>query len=446
MTRPTAALVLAAGLGTRMRSDVPKVLHPIGGRPMLSHLIDTLEQAQLDKIVVIIGDGMDAVADTAQPHTAVVQFDRLGTAHAALQARETLADFDGDVLVLNGDNPLIPATTIETLRDARDEVIDPAVVVLGFRPTDSGSYGRMITNDDGHLLRIVEAKDATSDELAVTLCNSGMMLIDGSVCFDLLSKIGNNNAKSEFYLTDIIDVAQQEGRICRWVEGQARDLVGVNSQAERADAEAIFQDRKRIEALENGAILIAPETVFFSWNTTLASGVIVEPNVVFGPGVAVSSGARIRAFSHLEQATVASGANVGPFARLRGGVELGENVHIGNFVELKNATMDAGAKASHLTYIGDSHVGSKANIGAGTITCNYDGFGKHRTEIGAGAFIGSNTALVAPVTIGTGAIIGAGSTITKSVADNALSVVRGETKTFQDGATRFRKSRQKIKK
>ena len=429
-----------------MRSPLAKVLHPIGGRPMLAHLIGTLEHCELERIVVIVGDGMDEVASAAAPHNAIVQQNRLGTAHAALQARDALADFDGDVLILNGDNPLIPATTIKSLQAAREEPSNPAVVVLGFRPDDPGAYGRMITDSQNNLMQIVESKDATADQLTIDLCNSGMMLIDGSVCFDLLSSIGNDNANGEYYLPDIVGAAQGIGRICRWVEGNANDLVGVNSQAERAIAETIFQNRMRVDAMENGVILTAPETVFFAWDTQIEGGAIIEPNVVFGTGVSVASGSTIRSFCHLENTTIAGGVNVGPFARLRGGAVLGESVHIGNFVEVKNANLEAGAKASHLSYLGDSHVGAKANIGAGTITCNYDGFAKHQTTIGAGAFIGSNSALVAPVNIGTGAIVGAGSTVTKSVADDAMCVVRGETKTFKGGAERFRKARQKSKK
>lgn len=446
MTRsvtPVAAVVLAAGLGTRMRSSMPKVLHPIGGRPMLAHLLASLEAAGVSRIVVVVGNGMDAVTDACRPHQTVVQHDRLGTAHAALQAMAALADFDGDILVLNGDNPLIPADTVRALIDARAAPGDPAVAVLGFRPDDPGAYGRMITDADGALLRIVEAKDAAPDELAVTLCNSGMMAIDGAICFDLLDAIGNDNAKGEYYLTDIIAQARSGGRMCSTVEGAACDLVGVNSQAERAVAEGVFQQRMRAKAMADGVVLIAPETVFFAWDTHIDAGVTVEPNVVFGPGVSVAGGALIRSFCHIEQARIGADVKVGPFARLRGGTVLEDGAFIGNFVEAKNAVFEPGAKASHLAYLGDSRIGAKANVGAGTITCNYDGFKKSRTEIGAGAFIGSNTALVAPVSIGTGAIVGAGSTVTANVADDALHVVRAKGRTIDGGAARFRETRRK---
>jgi bifunctional UDP-N-acetylglucosamine pyrophosphorylase/glucosamine-1-phosphate N-acetyltransferase len=421
-----------------MRAPLAKALHPIGGRPMIRHLIATLEAADVARVVVVVGDGMDAVADAVAPHETVVQTERLGTAHAALQARSALDGFDGDILILNGDNPLIPEDAVRALCVARADAADPAVVVLGFRPNDAAAYGRILTDDTGAVTRIVEAKDADADERAVGFCNSGMMAVDGTICFDLLADVGNDNAKGEYYLPDIVALAHGRGRAVHAVEGDARDLIGVNSQSERAAAETHFQDRMRTQAMDGGAVLIAPETVFFAWDTVIAPGAVIEPHVVFGPGVRVGDGAVVRSFCHLENTAVGSGVSVGPFARLRGGTVLETGAYIGNFVEAKNAVFEAGAKASHLSYLGDSRIGAKANIGAGTITCNYDGFKKSRTDIGPGAFIGSNTALVAPVSIGAGAIVGAGSTVTRDVPDDALTVVRGETRTVDGGARRYR--------
>ncbi len=444
-SKNTAAIVLAAGLGTRMKSDRPKVLHPLAGRPMLAHILETVDKAGIGTVVVVIGDGMDAVAEVAHPHATVIQHERLGTAHAALQARAALNNFAGDIVILNGDNPLIPTSDLTALIAARRADTDPAIVVLGFRPIDPAPYGRLVIGTDGALERIVEAKDATPEQLSIDLCSSGMMAVDGGKLFDLLSRVGNDNANGEFYLPDIIGLARADGGACAVVEGDAERLIGINSRAELAVAEAILQTRLRIAAMTAGATLIAPETVHFAHDTVLGRDVTVGPYVVFGPGVVVEDGVDIRPFSHLEGARVGTGSRVGPYARLRPGADLAAGVHIGNFVEVKNATLEAGAKANHLSYIGDARIGAGANVGAGTITCNYDGFFKSHTDIGAGAFIGSNSALVAPVKIGDGAIVGAGSVVSRDVAADALAVTRAEQRQIDGWAKRHnaQKSAQK---
>jgi len=438
-TTPCAAIVLAAGLGTRMKSTLAKVLHPLAGRPMITHLLDTLSTLALENIVVVTSDGADGVAAAVAPHPTAVQAEQLGTGHAVLQAADTLGGFNGDILVLFGGDPLITAATMESLLDRRHRDDKPAVAVLGFRPDDPGLYGRLIADDDGNLEAIVEARDATPEQLAGDLCNSGVMAIDGSKLFELLGRVGNDNAKGEYYLTDIVGLARADGLTCAAVEAtDPSELIGVDTRADLARAEAVLQDRLRAQAMENGATLIGPETIFFSFDTKLGRDVTVGPNVVFAPGVHVGDNVTIRPFCHLEGATVAPGAIIGPYARLRPGAAIGEDVRIGNFVEVKNAQFEPGAKANHLSYIGDSRVGAGANIGAGTITCNYDGFNKHKTDIGAGAFIGSNTALVAPVTIGDGAIVGAGSAIAKDVAADSLAVTRAPQKQLTGWAAKFR--------
>ncbi len=434
----TAAIVLAAGLGTRMKSARPKVMHPIAGQPMIRHLLATLEVAGIGDVVVVVGEGDDAVAAAAAPHATVTQHERLGTAHAVLSAREFLAGFDGDVLVLFGADPLITPETLDRLLAERRSAADPAVVVLGFRPPDPGLYGRLIVGDGGGLEAIVEARDATPEQLTVDLCNSGVMALDGRHLPGLLERIGNDNAKQEYYLTDVVALARADGLGCAMVEGDADELVGVDSRADLARAEALAQERLRAAAMAGGATLLDPDTVYFSFDTRLGQDVVVEPNVFFAPGVVAGDGVVIRAFSHLEGVSIAAGAQVGPFARLRPGAEIGENARIGNFVEVKNAVVESGAKANHLSYIGDARVGTGANVGAGTITCNYDGFLKSHTDIGAGAFIGSNTALVAPVRVGDGAIIGAGSVVAKDVAGDALAVTRAPHKELKGWAKRFR--------
>ena len=443
--RPITAIILAAGHGTRMKSDLPKVMHAIGGRPMISHLVATLESIGVRDICAVIGKGMNEVADAVAPHMTAIQEPARGTGHAVLSAKGTSGDLDGDVMNLLGADPLISPETLQRMIDRRQSPDNPAVVALGFRPDDAGMYGRLITSDGDTLDAIVEAKEATPEQLAVPLCNSGVFVIDGSVLWSLLERVTDNNAKGEFYLTDIVEIARADGRVCAVVEGDADELIGVDSRRDLAEAEAYLQSNLRQQAMDNGATLIAPETVWFAYDTKLGRDVIVEPNVFFAPGVTVGDHVRIRANSHLEGCTVSNGAIIGPYARLRPGADIGEDVHIGNFVEIKNATMGPGAKANHLTYIGDATVGAKSNIGAGTITANYDGFNKHRTTIGDGVSIGSNVVMVAPVTVGDGANVGAGSTITTDVEPDALAVTRPERRSIAGWAAKFRNRNKKDK-
>jgi bifunctional UDP-N-acetylglucosamine pyrophosphorylase/glucosamine-1-phosphate N-acetyltransferase len=439
---PLAVIVLAAGKGTRMQSALPKVLHKVAGRSMVGHVIAVAEALAADRVVVVIGPGMDDVAATVKSHSVAIQYEQNGTADAVKAAREVLENFAGDVLILYGDVPLIQA---ETLARMRTERCDEAVTVLGMRVPAPTPYGRLVLSEDGTLERIVEALDATETECRIDLCNTGIMLIDGSRLFGLLDSIGNDNAKHEYYLTDIVEAARRTGSTCRVVEAPEEEALGVNSRAELAVAEAKMQARLRLRAMENGATLIDPASVFLSFDTVLGRDVMVEPNVVFGTGVTIGDNVEIRAFSHIEKATVENGAIIGPYARLRPGASIGEGAHIGNFVEIKNARIDKGAKANHLSYIGDADVGAGANIGAGTITCNYDGFSKYRTQIGAGAFIGSDTTLVAPVKVGAGAFTGAGSTITEDVPDDALALARGRQAVKPGWAAEFR-AKQRAKK
>tara|TARA_B100000315_G_scaffold258433_1_gene310511 strand:- start:3589 stop:4962 length:1374 start_codon:yes stop_codon:yes gene_type:complete len=438
----TAAIVLAAGLGTRMKSDLPKVLHPIAGRAMILQLLDSLSAIKPEKIVLVLGPEMDAVGEAVSEAgftvETVIQQDRLGTGHAVQQAENALAGFNGNVLVLYGDSPLITPQTMASLLDERANDDDPAVVVLGFRPFEPNTYGRLNLDDAGSLVSIVEAKDASADELANDLCNSGFMAIDGSILSGLTGKLSNDNAKGEYYLTDLVGLAIEAGRSCAFVECDEEETIGINSRSELAEAETILQDRLREDAMANGATLIDPSSVYFSHDTKIGQDVTIDPNVYFGPGVEICDGVHIRAFCHIEGAFVENNAIIGPFARLRPGADIGEDAHIGNFVEIKNATVAAGAKANHLSYIGDAKIGPKANIGAGTITCNYDGYVKSMTEIGAGAFIGSNTALVAPVKVGDGAITGAGSVITKNVDADALALTRSDQKSIAGYAAKLR--------
>lgn len=415
------ALILAAGLGTRMRSQFPKAMHPIAGRPMLQHLLDAVRQV-FDRAVVVVGPGMEDLAGIAAPHGVVVQTERLGTGHAALQAAGLLGGLDGDVAVLYADNPLISPATLRRLLDARRGA---GMALVAMRPADPGHYGRVLTNAAGDVLRIVEWSDATEAERSVGLCNAGVICAPATELFGWLGKVRNDNAKREYYLTDAIALARDDGRRVVAVEAPAAELGGINSRAELAAAEEHAQHALRHAALAGGATLIQPGSVVFSFDTRLGQDVVVGPNVVFAPGVVVEDGVEIRAFSHLEGCVVRSGAIIGPFARLRPGTVIERGAHVGNFVELKAAVLGEGAKANHLSYLGDATIGAGANIGAGTITCNYDGVAKHRTEIGAGAFIGSDTALVAPVRVGARALVAAGSVITGDVPDDALGIARG---------------------
>ncbi|MEL7212463.1 MAG: bifunctional UDP-N-acetylglucosamine diphosphorylase/glucosamine-1-phosphate N-acetyltransferase GlmU [Pseudomonadota bacterium] len=420
----TALILLAAGKGTRMQSDLPKVLHEIGNAPLLHHAMQSAASLSPEKRVVVAGHGADTVEAAAHAYDpeveVVLQAEQLGTAHAVDQARAALAGFEGDALVLYGDTPFIRPETLEAMLAAR---ADYAVVVLGFEAADPARYGRLVTQGDT-LERIVEYKDASDEERAITLCNSGVIAADCGVLFELLSEVGNENAAGEYYLTDIPELAQKRGLTAGVVRCSEAETLGINSRAELAAAQGIFQHRMRQQAIENGVSLQAPDTVQFSADTVLGRDSVIEPNVVFAPGVTVETGARIRAFSHLEGCHVARGAVVGPYARLRPGTELSEDVKIGNFVELKNATLAEGAKVNHLSYIGDATIGAASNVGAGTITCNYDGVLKHKTQIGARAFIGSNTMLVAPVTVGDDAMTASGSVITRDVPATDLAVAR----------------------
>ena len=438
--RQVAIVILAAGQGTRMKSDLHKVLHPIAGRPMLLHLLASAAEISPAHIVVIAGALREQIEAVVEPLgvQVVVQAEQLGTGHAVLQAQEALADFDGDVLILYGDVPLVRAGTMERmLKRLRDKDAPPAVV-LGFRPADPAAYGRIVSEDNRTIAKMVEFKDATAAERRVNLCNSGLMAVKSSDLFTLLAQVGNDNAAAEYYLPDIVMHALNRGRVSAFIETAAAEVAGVNSRAELAAVEADWQAARRTEVMTSGATLIVPETVWFAWDTRVGRDVVLEPNIYFGPGVTLADKVTIRAFSHLEGATVGEGAEVGPFARLRPGAVLGERAKVGNFVEVKKTTMGPGAKANHLTYLGDAEVGAGANVGAGTITCNYDGFFKHKTEIGAGAFVGSNSALVAPVTIGAGAIVAAGSVITADVAPDALAVARGKQESKPGWARGFR--------
>lgn len=436
---PVAAIILAAGQGTRMRSDRHKVLHPIAGRPMLLHLIASLDALAPERTVIVVGSGRGqveaAVAGTGAE--VVVQEPQLGTAHAVAQAEAALAGFAGDVLILYGDVPLVRAETCAAMLARLHGEGDPAAVVLGFRPPDTLAYGRVIADGDA-IVKMVEHKDASEAERACALCNSGLMAIRAADLWRLIARVGNANAAGEYYLPDVVMLALADGRGAAVIEGEAWEVAGVNSRAELAEVEAAWQRRRRTEAMAAGASLVAPETVWFSHDTRLGRDVTVEPNVVFGPGVTVADGAVIHAFSHLAGARVATGAAIGPYARLRPGADIGEGARVGNFVEVKQATLGRGAKANHLSYLGDAEVGAGANVGAGTITCNYDGFLKYRTVIGEGAFVGSNSALVAPVRIGAGAIVGAGGVVTQDVPDDALALIRPEQRVKAGWAARFR--------
>jgi len=431
------AIILAAGLGTRMKSALPKTLHKIAGRPMLHHLLDSCSQV-FNRIVVVVGPEMDQVAKACAPYPVVVQHDRLGTAHAALQAE---AEFgEGDVAVLYADNPLISPDTLRRLLASRG---DAGLALLAMRLQDPARYGRVLV-EDGSVTRIVEYADATPAERAITLCNAGVMSAPAADMRTWLHAVGNANSKGEYYLTDLVEIARATGKRVAAVEAPFEELRGVNSRAELADAEAAVQQSLRRTAMDAGVTLIAPETVFFSYDTQIAADVTVEPNVVFAPGVTISTGATIRAFSHLEGCTVGPDAIIGPYARLRPGTIVGRAAHVGNFVELKATTLGDGAKANHLSYLGDSSIGARTNVGAGTITCNYDGFAKHRTAIGIDVFIGSNSILVAPVTVGDNALIAAGSVITHDVAPDAMAFGRASQVDKPGRGAVFKAKRSKI--
>ena len=435
-----AVVILAAGQGTRMRSDTHKVLHPIAGKALLMHLLDSVDRLGAEKRVVVVGKGRDQVEKALDGRDVIIahQAEQKGTAHAVQQAKDALAGYDGAVLILYGDTPFVEPETLKRMLDRLDGEGGPGVVVLASTPDDPLKYGRIILGEGDHIAKMVEFKDATEEERAVRLCNSGMMALRSKDLFRWLDKVGNDNAAGEYYLPDVVNIAAAEGRDAVVIEGDPYETAGVNSRAELAHLELDWQRRRREQALQDGATLIDPESVWFAADTRLGRDVTVEPHVVFGPGVEIADGATIKAFSHIEGATIATKAVIGPFARLRPGAKIGEKAKVGNFVEVKKAVLGPGAKANHLSYIGDAHVGPGANIGAGTITCNYDGFGKYRTEIGEGSFVGSNSSLVAPVSIGKGAYIGSGSVITDDVPQDALALGRGRQVIKEQWATAFR--------
>ncbi len=421
-----------------MKSASHKVLHPIAGRPMIEHLLASLDELDPQRTVVVVGDGREQLEGQLDGRAELaVQEPQLGTGHAVQKAESALAGFDGPVLILYGDVPFVRSETMRTMISRLDADDAPAAVVLGFEPADTLQYGRVIASD-GRIEKMVEHKDANEAERACTLCNSGLMAVRGSDLFGLLARVGNDNAQGEYYLPDIVNLALADGRICAVVTAeQPEEVAGINSRGELAEAEARWQARRRAEAMVGGATLFAPETVFFSWDTHIGRDVTIEPNVIFGPGVSVADKVTIRGFSHIEGATIASGVEVGPFARLRPGAELQEGSKVGNFVEIKKAVLGKGAKANHLTYLGDAEIGAGANIGAGTITCNYDGYFKYKTVIGERAFIGSNSALIAPLKIGADAIVAAGSAVSRDVDAGDMRMVRGEQLVKPGWADRF---------
>ncbi len=432
------AVVLAAGQGVRMKSSIPKVLHPLAGLPLVAHVLNAAKAAGASSCSVVIPPDAKGFETLATPMETrfFEQRERLGTGHAVLMARPALVDVDGPVLVLYGDTPLISPESIRVLADAAENGADVAVV--GFHAKNPKGYGRLITGEAGELLAIREEKDATPEERALSLCNSGLMAFRGSLLLPLLDKIDNKNKSGEYYLTDAVEIARSQGRrVACEIIGED-EVLGVNTRAQLSEAEAILQARLRLNAMDGGATLISPDTVTFSHDTMIGRDVVIEPNVFFGPGVVIEDGVTIKGFSYIENARIEQGAIVGPYARLRPGTRVGPKAKVGNFVELKNADINDGAKVNHLTYIGDTRIGAGANIGAGTITCNYDGFRKHKTEIGAGAFIGSNSALIAPVRIGDGAYIGSGSVISRDVPADALALTRAPQVNREGWAARLR--------
>ena len=446
-SREFAAIILAAGKGTRMKSDLHKVLHPIAGRPMLKHLMASVDSLSPARKVVVVGSGREQVeAELGDIARTCLQEPQLGTGHAVQQAEEELAGFTGDVLVLYGDVPFVKGETMQAMLDRLHEADRPKVVVLGFEPDDALSYGRVIADAEGRIAKMVEFKDASEEERGCRLCNSGLMAARAEDMFALLRRVGNDNAQGEYYLPDIVNISIADGETCAAVSTRdPGEVAGINSRAELAAAEGLWQAEQREHWMREGVTLKAPETVFFSYDTQLDRDVVVDQNVVFGPGVSVAKGAHIKAFSHLEGARVGEKAQVGPYARLRPGAVMEEGSFVGNFVEMKKATLGPGAKASHLTYLGDAEVGAGANIGAGTITCNYDGYFKYKTVIGERAFIGSNSALIAPISIGADAIVAAGSAVSRDVADGEMRMVRADQLVKPGWADRFHDTMKKKK-
>ncbi len=452
--RPLATVVLAAGKGTRMKSAQPKVLHKVAGRSLLGHVLATVESLRPTRIVVVIGPGMEDVAAAAAPHATAVQEGQLGTGDAVRAALPALTDLcapeaGADLLIVFGDTPFLTAETLRAMRDRRASPEAPSLVALGFEPDEPGAYGRLLLDENGLILRNVEYKDALASDdpelrraLDVKLCNGGALLGEAAVLSRLIGELDNDNAQGEYYLTDVFAMARADGFSARVEMGEEWEVMGINSRSELARAEALYQTRRREAAMAEGVTLIDPASVFFSHDTAIGRDCLIEPQVFFGPGVMLEEGVTVRAYSHLEGCRLQNGATVGPFARLRPGAILGPQARIGNFVEVKNARLGQGAKANHLTYLGDAEIGAGANVGAGTITCNYDGFAKHKTVIGTKAFIGSNTALVAPVSVADGAVIGAGSVVTEDVPADGLAIARGRQLVIEQGAARLRERQQ----
>jgi len=438
MALGTTCIILAAGKGTRMRSNTHKVLHEVAGLSLLGHVLSVTDVIGADQVIVVVGalrDQVEAAISGRDTVTIAYQAEQLGTGHAVMAAKQAVVSMDGVTIILYGDVPFVPSEIIDQLR--KDAAQTSGLAILAFEANDPAQYGRIVADESGAVDAIVEYRDATVEQRAITLCNSGILAAPTRLVFDLLSDVKDDNAAGEYYLTDVVAIAREKGVSTVATVAREQDVLGVNSRVDLASAEAAFQNKRRHEAMVSGVTLQAPDSVYFSHDTVIENDVVIEPNVVFGPGVLVKSGATIRAFSHLEGCTVGAGSVIGPYARLRPGAQIGSDVKIGNFVEVKNATFDDGAKANHLSYIGDAHVGAKANIGAGTITCNYDGFFKYKTQIGAGAFIGSNSALVAPVTVGDNAIVGAGTTLTQSVEAGDLALTRAKQVSKQGWATQF---------
>lgn len=424
-----------------MKSDLHKVLHPIAGRPMIEHLLESVASLEPERTVIVVGNQREQLeARLAGPGIDfAVQEPQLGTAHAVRQAEAALGGFDGDALILSGDAPFIRARTMRLMLGALQAEPDAAMVALGFRPGDAAAYGRIVAGEDGRIAKIVEHKDASEEERAIGLCNANIFAVRAKDLWPLLARVRNENVQGEYYLPDIVNLAAADGRPALLIECEASEAIGPNSRGEFAAAETLWQERRRAEVMTEGVSLIAPETVWFAYDTKIGRDVVIEPNVYFGPGVTIADNVRIRAFSHIEGAIIGPGAEIGPYARLRPGTIVGEKAKIGNFVETKKAKLGPGAKANHLTYLGDAEIGAGANVGAGTITCNYDGYFKYGTVIGENAFIGSNSALVAPVSIGAGAIVGAGSVVTRDVEADALALARGAQEVKLGWAARFRK-------
>jgi bifunctional UDP-N-acetylglucosamine pyrophosphorylase/glucosamine-1-phosphate N-acetyltransferase len=445
VAKKLGCIILAGGKGARMKSDIPKPLHKIAGRPMVSHVIAAAEALSPDKIVIVIGPQMEQLAEAVKPYPTALQQLPNGTGGAALAAKEHFKDFDGDIIILFSDTPLVTTATLQRMLDIRRQFPSIGLTFSGMQVTTANTYGRMVLDEDGTLKKIVEFKDATDKEKSITLCNGGIVCADGAQLFKWLNQVGNDNAQNEYYLTDLPAIARKDNRQTHVVEVSAEEMSGINSRMELARLEKMAQVRLREKHMLGGATLTDPDTTYFSYDTVVGHDVIIGPNVFFGPGVTIGNNVEILANSHIEGAVVEEGASIGPFARLRPGSRIGKEAKVGNFVETKNTHLAAGAKASHLSYLGDAEVGENANIGAGTITCNYDGFMKHKTKIGKEAFIGSNTALVAPVTVGNGAIIGAGSTISKDVPANALGITRAPQINKDDWAPEFRQKKIKEK-